>query len=138
MNNYKLNEDIVFTVKKGVFALWNLTNGEQYQIYDTKYLDRIHELTTLTGYRVINPKLQAITHTDGTARVQTVAHDDNPLLHSLLTTFKEVSGAGVLCNRSLNFSGAGFINNRSDLEKFCTDNEISTFVIDDIMYTRME
>ena len=49
--NYKLNEDIVFTVKKGVFALWNLTNGEQYQIYDTKYLDRIHEITTLTGYR---------------------------------------------------------------------------------------
>ncbi|WP_409280247.1 SagB/ThcOx family dehydrogenase [Pseudomonas sp. KCJK8751] len=52
MNNYKLNEDIVLTVKKGVFALWNLSNGEQYQIFDTKYLDRIHEITTLTGYRV--------------------------------------------------------------------------------------
>lgn len=88
-------------------------------------------------YRVINPKLQAITHTDGTARVQTVAHDDNPILHSLLTAFKEISGVGVLCNTSLNFSGTGFINNRSDVEKFCTDNEISTFVIDDTMYTRM-
>ncbi|MGV8567933.1 MAG: carbamoyltransferase C-terminal domain-containing protein [Pseudomonas asiatica] len=92
----------------------------------------------LSFYRVINPKLQAITHTDGTARVQTVAHDDNPLLHSLLTVFKEVSGVGVLCNTSLNFSGTGFINNQSDLEKFCTDNGISIFVIDDTMYTSME
>lgn len=33
---------------------------------------------------------------------------------------------------------AGFINNRSDLEKFCTNNDISTFVIDDMMYTKAE
>lgn len=43
MKKYQLNEDIVFTAKKGVFALWNLKNGEQYQIYDQKYLDRIYD-----------------------------------------------------------------------------------------------
>ncbi|HGM6312384.1 MAG: SagB/ThcOx family dehydrogenase [Pseudomonas putida] len=51
MKKFQLNEDIVFTAKKGLFALWNLKNGEQYQIYDQKYLDRIYELTTLSGYR---------------------------------------------------------------------------------------
>ncbi|MBH3391744.1 hypothetical protein I5S62_21840 [Pseudomonas putida] len=51
MKKFQLNEDIVFTAKKDVFALWNLKNGEQYQIYDQKYLDRIYELTTLSGYR---------------------------------------------------------------------------------------
>ncbi|AUZ61124.1 macromolecule synthesis protein [Pseudomonas sp. XWY-1] len=92
----------------------------------------------LSFYKVINTRLQAITHADGTARVQTVAYEDNPTLYTLLATFKKISGIGVLCNTSLNFSGAGFINNRSDLEKFCTNNDISTFVIDDMMYTKAE
>ncbi|HEN8707723.1 MULTISPECIES: SagB/ThcOx family dehydrogenase [Pseudomonas] len=51
MKKYKINEDVIFTIKKGVFALWNLTNGEQYQIYDHKYLDRIYELTTFSEPR---------------------------------------------------------------------------------------
>lgn len=50
MENHKLNEDILFTVREGVFALWNLKNGAQYQIYDLKYLDRIYELTTSPNY----------------------------------------------------------------------------------------
>lgn len=92
----------------------------------------------LSFYKVINPRLQAITHADGTARVQTITSEDNPTLYNLLKAFKKLSGTGVLCNTSLNFSGAGFINNRSDLETFCTHNSISTFVIDDIMYTKVE
>lgn len=92
----------------------------------------------LSFYNVINDKLQAITHTDGTARVQTVTEEDNGKIYRLLKTFRKISGVGVLCNTSLNFSGSGFINNRSDVEKFCTDNNLMTFVIDDTMYSKME
>ncbi len=48
------------------------------------------------------PRLPAITHEDGTGRVQTVARDQNPLYYDLLTTFKEMTGVPVLLNTSFN------------------------------------
>ncbi|MDQ3036725.1 MAG: hypothetical protein M3Y87_30310, partial [Myxococcota bacterium] len=46
--------------------------------------------------------LPAITHVDGTARVQRVPKDDAPGLHRLLGAFEEESGVGVLLNTSMN------------------------------------
>ncbi len=77
---------------------------------------------------VIDPRLRAITHIDGTARLQTVSHGQNPSLHDLLTAFKERTGVGVLCNTSLNFKGAGFINKTSDLLHFAMDKGLDGFV----------
>ncbi len=44
----------------------------------------------------------AITHIDYSARVQTVDTDRNPLLHQLLTKFKERTGCPLLINTSFN------------------------------------
>ncbi|WP_171209600.1 MULTISPECIES: carbamoyltransferase C-terminal domain-containing protein [unclassified Ruegeria] len=65
--------------------------------------------------KVKDPRLKAVAHLDGSARLQTVRQDQNAMLYNLLTEFKAQSGVGVLCNTSLNFQGAGFINNTSDL-----------------------
>ncbi len=46
--------------------------------------------------------LPAITHVDGSARVQTVSQNDNPLLWKLLTEFGKVTGVPVLLNTSFN------------------------------------
>src|SRR5262249_27292070 len=81
--------------------------------------------------KVLNPRLEAITHVDGTARVQTVSEKGNPAVHSLLKEFKRITGAGVICNTSLNFSGTGFINRTSDLYKYCKSNDIDGFVYGD-------
>ncbi|WP_460423421.1 carbamoyltransferase C-terminal domain-containing protein [Pseudomonas sp. ZL2] len=90
----------------------------------------------LTFYTVIDPRLKAITHVDGTARVQTITYRDSPATYELLKNFKEATDVGVLCNTSLNFSGSGFINNRTDLERFCIKHNIMTFVINDTMYIK--
>lgn len=47
-------------------------------------------------------QVPAITHVDGTARLQTVAADDDPLLRALLTGFAERTGVPVLLNTSFN------------------------------------
>ncbi|MFC5459819.1 carbamoyltransferase [Massilia niabensis] len=44
----------------------------------------------------------AITHVDGTARLQTVGPDDDPLLRALLAGFAERTGVPVLLNTSFN------------------------------------
>lgn len=54
------------------------------------------------------PKMQeaipAVTHIDGTARIQTVNEQQNPLYYSLLQNLKQHTGHGVVLNTSFNLS----------------------------------
>lgn len=47
-------------------------------------------------------RLSAITHEDGTGRVQTVRREDNPIYYDLISTFRERTGVPVLLNTSFN------------------------------------
>jgi hydroxymethyl cephem carbamoyltransferase len=88
--------------------------------------------------RVRDPRLQAITHVDGSARVQTVSACTNPPQHALLSAFAEHSGVGVLCNTSLNFNGHGFINRMSHLIEYCQQRHIAQMVVGDTWYTHTD
>ncbi len=62
----------------------------------------------LLAFRVregTTPALPAITHVDGTARVQTVTRTENPRFHALLEAFGRRRGAAVLLNTSFNVRG---------------------------------
>ncbi|MCE0485415.1 carbamoyltransferase family protein [Ornithinimicrobium sediminis] len=48
------------------------------------------------------PRIPAVVHTDGTARVQTVSEDDDPVLYKLLQEFGSLTGCPVLVNTSFN------------------------------------
>ncbi len=85
---------------------------------------------------VRNGALGAVTHVDGSARVQSVNEKQNPRLYSLLRAFKRLTGYGVLCNTSLNFKGRGFINRLSDLCEFTHGSGINFFVVQDRVYRR--
>ena len=86
--------------------------------------------------RVRNPALRAVTHADGSARVQTVTREENPRLHDLLIAFKRATGTGVLCNTSLNFKGRGFINRTTHLMQFASDRNIRAVVINDRLFAQ--
>jgi predicted NodU family carbamoyl transferase len=79
-------------------------------------------------------ELRAVTHVDGSSRVQTVSPEDNPKLYQLLTAFKCQTGFGVLCNTSLNYPGKGFINQSSDLFHFVRSRGIDGAVVNDRLY----
>jgi carbamoyltransferase len=55
-------------------------------------------------------RLAAVTHVDGTARVQTVDASMNPLFHALLWAYGERTGMPVLLNTSLNLAGEPIVN----------------------------
>jgi carbamoyltransferase len=55
-------------------------------------------------------KLAAVTHVDGTARVQTVEQKTAPLFHALLTAYGERSGIPILLNTSFNLAGEPIVN----------------------------
>lgn len=86
--------------------------------------------------KVKHPALKAITHVDGTARVQTVTAASNKRLYQILAAFKRHTGFGVLCNTSLNFNGRGFINNFEDLAQYATDKALDGFILEDRLFVK--
>ena len=71
--------------------------------------------------RVKHPKLfPAITHHDGTARVQTVRKSDNQGFYQLLKTWKDKTGCPMLLNTSLNIKGEPIVNDKTDAKRFET------------------
>ena len=88
-------------------------------------------------HKVLDARLQAVTHADGTARAQTVRADQNPRLHALLSAFAARTGVGVLCNTSLNFPGRGFINRTSDLVEYVRERDLDGFVLDDELHLHL-
>ena len=78
--------------------------------------------------------LDAITHVNGTARIQTVSSETNNHLYNLLIAFKKRTGFGVLCNTSLNYNGKGFINNISDLSEYTKKHKLDGFVVEGKYY----
>ncbi len=74
--------------------------------------DRLTELSEeekrlegLDKLRVPRSDLPAITHVNGSARIQTVSREDNPRYRALIDRFMEKTGCGVIINTSFNVRG---------------------------------
>ena len=55
-------------------------------------------------------KIPAVTHVDGTGRVQTVSKNSKPLYHKLISKFYELTGVPVIINTSMNVRGEPIVN----------------------------
>ena len=55
-------------------------------------------------------KIPAVTHVDGTSRIQTVSKDTNPLYYNLIAEFYKITGVPVLINTSMNVRGEPIVN----------------------------
>lgn len=62
-------------------------------------------------YQQIMP---AITHIDGTVRIQTVNETENPVMNQLLQAFKQLSGHSVLLNTSFNIKSEPIVCSPKD------------------------
>jgi len=63
------------------------------------------QATGLDRLKVKRSKIPAVTHVNGSARLQTVAASTNPRTHALLKEFKKLTGSSVLINTSFNVRG---------------------------------
>jgi carbamoyltransferase len=76
-------------------------------------------------------QLAAVTHVDGTARVQTVRTEDNGLLHGLLEQVGEATGIPVILNTSLNFPGKPIVETPADALELFVQRPIDVLVLGD-------
>jgi carbamoyltransferase len=73
--------------------------------------------------------LPAITHVDGTARIQTVEAGSTPFLHALLAAFDAATGCPVLLNTSLNGKGDPLTESPADSLAVLVSTEMHALVL---------
>jgi carbamoyltransferase len=82
--------------------------GEYFQ------LDRPSPYMLLVAPVQPDKDLPAITHVDGSARVQSINRNQDPRYFDLLTAFHQLTGCPVLINTSLNVRGEPIVNSPKD------------------------
>ena len=83
-------------------------------------------------------KLAAITHIDGTARVQTVTKEQNEWLYNLLTKFEEKTGIGVLLNTSFNIDGKPILSTAKDAFTILITTDMDCLVIENYYFKKTQ
>lgn len=81
-------------------------------------------------------KLPAVTHVDGTARVQTITREQNPFIYDLLTKFKERTGIGVLVNTSFNVDRKPILSSYKDAFKVFDETQLDRLYLDGYYFTK--
>lgn len=81
-------------------------------------------------------KLTAITHVDGTARIQTVTKDQNEFLYNLLTLIHQKTGIGILLNTSFNLSGKPILSTARDAFHIFKNTKMDRLVIENFYFKK--
>jgi len=82
--------------------------------------------------------LNAVTHVDGTARIQTVSKQDNPLYWELINEFNKISGIPVVLNTSFNNNVEPIVDSMDDAIVSFLTTGLHYLVIADYIITKKE
>ncbi|TDI90636.1 MAG: hypothetical protein E2O72_03700 [Candidatus Dadabacteria bacterium] len=80
--------------------------------------------------------LPAVTHVDGTGRLQTVRKDLNPKYHKLIETFGDATGVPVLLNTSFNLKGEPVVNTPAEAFSSFSASGMDLLVLGNYLVTK--
>ena len=78
-------------------------------------------------------KLPAITHVDGTGRLQTVFRDQSPRYYSLIERFGQATGTPVILNTSFNLRGEPIVTTPANAFNTFSQSEMDALVLDNFI-----
>ncbi len=81
-------------------------------------------------------QIPAVTHVDGSARVQTVTPENNEKFHKLLTAFHKKTGVPVFMNTSFNVKGEPIVNTPGDAVRCFLNTQIDMLVLGDTIVVK--
>jgi carbamoyltransferase len=92
----------------------------------------------LERLRSIRGPLPAVTHVDGSARLQTVHRETNPCFHALIEAFARRTGVPVLVNTSFNVRGEPIVCTPADAYRCFMGTTMDVLVIGSCLLLREE
>ena len=103
-----------------------------------KLPENYHNLSLWERLYFKRSSIQSVTHLDYSARVQTVHKNTNPRYWSLINSFKELTGYGIVVNTSFNVRGEPIVCSPLDAFKCFMSTEMDYLVVGDFVYTKHE
>ncbi len=94
--------------------------------YPLRYMLMVYSTANGSGERI-----QAVTHEDGSGRLQTMRREWNPLYHRALEFFDEATGVPVLLNTSFNLRGEPMVTTPANALNTFSKSGIDTLYIGD-------
>jgi carbamoyltransferase len=111
------------------------------QVLPTHCLDNAAQRHGLVGVEkrsVPYSTVPAITHVDGSARLQTVSANSNPRLYSLLQAFEERTGCPILLNTSFNVRDEPIVCSPEDAYDCFMRTDIDVLVLGDFVLMKSD
>lgn len=106
--------------------------GAQYIASGLEKNNLMHRLASTQAQSPI----PAVTHVDGSARVQTVSREVNPLYHRLLEAFEAETGCPILVNTSFNVRGEPIVCSPEDAFRCFRNTHLDVLVLGQFILTK--
>ncbi len=106
--------------------------------YSSEYFDiDVPSPYMLLVTKVKKPDLiPAVTHVDGTGRLQTVSKTSNPLYYKLISEFNRITGVPVIINTSMNVRGEPIVNTPKEAFGMITKTDMDYLIMGNYMVSR--
>lgn len=108
--------------------------------YASDYFENYHPTPYMERVLQIVPgkqsQIPAVTHVDGSGRLQTVSASLNPVYHQLISEFYKLSGVPIVLNTSLNVMGKPIVNSVADIAAVFATSGIDVLVINNYIITK--
>lgn len=86
----------------------------------------------------IRSKISAVTHIDGTCRIQTVTKQDNGIYYDLINEFYRLTRIPLILNTSFNLAGEPIVETPTDALKCFLSTQMDYLVIDKFLVTKLK
>ena len=80
--------------------------------------------------------IPAVTHVDGTGRLQTVNHGANPLYYDLISEFYKITGIPVIINTSMNVMGEPIVNTPEQAYQMIVKTDMDYLVLGNYLVSK--
>jgi len=126
-------------------ANWfNLAGGSPYMLFTATVRPEVllghlpYSMPMAERLAQIPGPVAAVTHVDGSARVQTVSAQTDPLFHALLTAFGGRTAVPMLVNTSFNLRGEPIVRTAADAYRTFMRCGLDVLVVDRRIYLKSE
>lgn len=99
--------------------------------FPTPYMERV--LNIKKDKQKIIP---AVTHIDGTGRLQTVNKNNNLHFYNLICEFNKISGVPIILNTSLNVMGKPIVSSVNDISSVFVNSGVDILVVNNYVITK--
>lgn len=86
----------------------------------------------------LRSELPSITHIDYSARIQTVHPETNPRYYELISSFKKLTGTGVVVNTSFNVRGEPIVMTPNDAYRCFMRTEMDYLVVGNFLFSKKD